>query len=125
MRRVLHLQGHMYANHFLLPVNTNEQDFISESARYGVYAMEILINHMLKLGAVRSRIEAKIFGGANFFLLECQVMSKGTGLSWFHSEYLNGSISSPLIFVIGITNLPCCIANSEALILLGLKLVII
>ena len=37
----------------------------SESARYGVYAMEILINELLKLGARRSYLEAKVFGGGN------------------------------------------------------------
>lgn len=52
-------------NHFLLPANNDTETFVSDSARYGVYAMEILINHMLKLGAARNRLEAKIFGGAN------------------------------------------------------------
>ena len=33
------------------------------SARYGVYAMEILINHLIKLGARRDNLEAKVFGG--------------------------------------------------------------
>jgi chemotaxis protein CheD len=74
-------------NHFLLPINTNEQDFISESARYGVYAMEILINHMLKLGAIRSRIEAKIFGGANV-LRGFKVNSVGEQNAAFVQEYL-------------------------------------
>jgi chemotaxis protein CheD len=34
-------------------------------ARFGVHAMEMLINGMLKLGAERSRLVAKVFGGAN------------------------------------------------------------
>jgi chemotaxis protein CheD len=53
-------------NHFLLP-SDNSPTFspISESIRYGVYAMELLINQMLKLGADKSRLEAKVFGGAN------------------------------------------------------------
>ena len=38
---------------------------ISASARYGVYAMELLINHLLKLGARRSDFEAKVFGGGS------------------------------------------------------------
>ena len=38
---------------------------LSESARYGTYAMEVLINELLKLGASRSRLEAKVFGGGN------------------------------------------------------------
>lgn len=32
--------------------------------RYGVYAMEILINDLLKMGASRDRLQAKLFGGA-------------------------------------------------------------
>ena len=36
---------------------------VSSSARYGTYAMEVLINHLLKLGARRNRLEAKVFGG--------------------------------------------------------------
>lgn len=53
-------------NHFLLPSDSSSQaGFLTESARYGVYAMELLINHLLKLGATRNRLEAKIFGGGN------------------------------------------------------------
>lgn len=53
-------------NHFLLPNDGSGQDnLLSDSARYGVYAMEILINHLLKLGARRERLEAKVFGGGN------------------------------------------------------------
>ena len=44
-------------NHFMLPG-------AGDSARMGVYAMELLINRMLKLGAERSRLVAKVFGGA-------------------------------------------------------------
>jgi chemotaxis protein CheD len=53
-------------NHFLLPGNgASTISSVSESARYGVYAMELLINQMLKLGADRRRLEAKVFGGGN------------------------------------------------------------
>jgi len=53
-------------NHFLLPNDgSNESGLLTESARYGVYAMEILINHLLKLGANKNRLEAKVFGGGN------------------------------------------------------------
>jgi chemotaxis protein CheD len=53
-------------NHFMLPENgldTNSP--VNSSARYGIYAMEILINQLLKLGARRSNLEAKVFGGGN------------------------------------------------------------
>lgn len=49
-------------NHFMLP-DDGGRDAIGNSARYGTYAMEVLINHLLKMGARRSRLEAKVFGG--------------------------------------------------------------
>ena len=49
-------------NHFML-ADSAEQAPNSASARYGTYAMEILINHLLKLGARRGSLEAKVFGG--------------------------------------------------------------
>jgi len=36
---------------------------LGQSARYGNYAMEILINQLLKMGAKRGNFEAKVFGG--------------------------------------------------------------
>jgi chemotaxis protein CheD len=36
-----------------------------EIRRYGSYAMELLINEMLKMGASRLTLEAKVFGGAS------------------------------------------------------------
>lgn len=44
-------------NHFMLPEGTGD------SGRYGSFAMELLINEMMKRGAAKSRMEAKIFGG--------------------------------------------------------------
>lgn len=49
-------------NHFML-AETTEDSAVAASARYGTYAMEILINHLLKLGARRGSLEAKVFGG--------------------------------------------------------------
>lgn len=49
-------------NHFMLP-DDGGRETIGTSARYGTYAMEILINHLLKMGARRNRLEAKVFGG--------------------------------------------------------------
>ncbi len=49
-------------NHFMLP-DDGGRDTLGSSARYGTYAMEVLINHLLKMGARRSRMEAKVFGG--------------------------------------------------------------
>ncbi len=53
-------------NHFMLPDNNaDDSSPLSSSARYGTYAMEILINHITKLGARRANFEAKVFGGGN------------------------------------------------------------
>lgn len=49
-------------NHFML-ADSGEGGAMSASARYGTYAMEILINHLLKVGARKERLEAKVFGG--------------------------------------------------------------
>jgi len=51
-------------NHFMLPDSAQDQNNpLGESARYGTYAMEILINQLLKMGAKRDNFEAKVFGG--------------------------------------------------------------
>ncbi|RIX41190.1 MAG: chemoreceptor glutamine deamidase CheD [Rhodocyclales bacterium GT-UBC] len=49
-------------NHFMLP-DDGGRDLTGSSARYGTYAMEVLINQLLKMGARRNRLEAKVFGG--------------------------------------------------------------
>jgi len=51
-------------NHFLLPEKADAVED-SQSSRYGVNAMEVLINDLLKTGAKKQNLEAKIFGGAN------------------------------------------------------------
>jgi len=52
-------------NHFMLPGESPASASPwGISARFGVYAMEVLINEMLHLGADRRRLVAKVFGGA-------------------------------------------------------------
>jgi chemotaxis protein CheD len=53
-------------NHFMLPEDgepgsTRGQ---AESMRYGAYAMDVLIRELLRAGARRDRLQAKVFGGA-------------------------------------------------------------
>lgn len=53
-------------NHFLVPGNyDNDLRHASDAARFGVYAMEQLINEILKKGGAKQRLEAKVFGGGN------------------------------------------------------------
>ena len=51
-------------NHFLLPGSADSMSQGGDMSRYGVHLMELLINGLLKQGARRDRLEAKIFGGA-------------------------------------------------------------
>ena len=51
-------------NHFMLPEGGGDSR-TGESARYGAYAMEVLVNDLLKRGARREALEAKVFGGGN------------------------------------------------------------
>ena len=50
-------------NHFMLPEGADSSD--PTSARYGVNAMELLINELMKLKARRQSLQAKIFGGGH------------------------------------------------------------
>jgi len=73
-------------NHFMLPYHQGEPEGpLSESARYGAYAMEVLVNHMLSLGARRDRIEAKLFGAGRIVPGMSDV---GARNAQFAAEYL-------------------------------------
>ena len=53
-------------NHFMLPGSIDKGDAVlSESGKYGMYAMELVINDMLKRGAQRGNIRSKVFGGGH------------------------------------------------------------
>lgn len=53
-------------NHFLLgEPGRHEQVRTADLQRYGVHAMELLINGMMKKGASRSALRAHLYGGAN------------------------------------------------------------
>jgi chemotaxis protein CheD len=76
---VLHVGG---MNHFMLPEDrspgtsswTTGVDGLA--TRYGSYAMESLINELMKLGARRERLEVKIFGGGNILPVMTDVGAK-------------------------------------------------
>lgn len=55
-------------NHFMLPDSAPERGsgmMVSASARYGVFAMELLLNQLYAAGASRKRLKARVFGGAH------------------------------------------------------------
>jgi chemotaxis protein CheD len=51
-------------NHFMLPRGADHAS-APDASRFGVHAMDCLIGAMMKLGAHRSRLVAKVFGGAH------------------------------------------------------------
>jgi len=57
-------------NHFMLPgVMEKGALVVDPNARYGMYAMELLINELMKLGLRRSSMAAKVFGGGSVLRL--------------------------------------------------------
>ena len=55
-------------NHFMLPDSPNDAHTLGDktkSMRYGLYAMEVLVNDLMAMGAKREHLQAKVFGGAN------------------------------------------------------------
>lgn len=53
-------------NHFLLPGTERDAPApLDDSARYGTHAMELLFNALMKAGARRAELRAKVFGGSN------------------------------------------------------------
>jgi len=74
-------------NHFMLPRGSDDGGLASASARYGVNAMELLINELIRLGARRSRLEAKVFGGGNM-LEGCTALNIGQANAHFVLAFL-------------------------------------
>lgn len=68
-------------NHFMLPGGD------ASSGRYGSYAMELLINEMMKRGARRETLEAKIFGGGQV-IAGMDTMNIGERNTAFAVDYL-------------------------------------
>jgi chemotaxis protein CheD len=61
-----HAKGIGGMNHFMLPDERYDSaDLFGPSMRYGTYAMEVMVNELLKMGARRNCLEAKVFGGGN------------------------------------------------------------
>lgn len=54
-------------NHFMLPMGCEVEHLgkthLTSATRYGNFAMEILINEIIKAGGDRKRMEVKLFGG--------------------------------------------------------------
>ena len=78
-------------NHFMLPINKGashaEVAAMSNAGRYGNFAMEKMINDILKNGGTRENLEVKIFGGGRV-LKNMQSLDIGNGNINFVREYI-------------------------------------
>ena len=86
----------MGMNHFLLANRRNVKDapvLASDAGRYGIHAMELLVNDLLALGAQRRYLRAKAFGGGNVLGHDCSesgtAMCVGTVNVHFVREFLS------------------------------------
>ena len=69
--------GIVAMNHFMLGTSIKKDEMIiSDDARYGMYAMEKMINEMMKLGARRHSLQAKVFGGGEVLGTKINNVSK-------------------------------------------------
>ena len=83
-------------NHFMLPGDNddlgNPADLSSPLAHYGTYAMEKMINDLLKLGAKRHNLQAKLFGGGNvmrgFTLNNVGERNADFAINYLHTEQI-------------------------------------
>jgi chemotaxis protein CheD len=112
-------------NHFMLPdvsrsgLVTASFDSLNPSARYGVHAMELLINKMMQLGASKNRLQAWVFGGARVLstmsdigqgnvdfalrylaIEKIPVIAQNTGGTLPRKLYLDPSVGIPACFPI-------------------------
>lgn len=83
-------------NHFLLP-GGDPRKGDTDSVRYGVHAMELLVNALLSSGARRERLEGKLFGGARLItgLTDVGAMNAAFAEEFLRREglsYVGGSL---------------------------------
>lgn len=74
-------------NHFMLPEGIDPAN--PNSARYGVYAMELLICELMKLGASRKNFRAKVFGGGHVLKIRESVSGVPARNIEFVKKFLN------------------------------------
>jgi len=75
-------------NHFLLPCDYGDDCYkYGAPARYGMHAMELVINEMMRMGADRRYLQAKVFGGGNV-LKGITVNNIGLKNAEFVAQYL-------------------------------------
>ncbi len=82
-------------NHFMLgaPTTNVADDHWGASARYGSYAMEVLVNELLNRGGHKSRFEVKVFGGGQIHVGQNDV---GASNAAWALEYLDREGIQPI-----------------------------
>jgi len=68
-------------NHFILPSASSSRSVLSEEMRYGAFAMEQLINDILRFGGAREALEIKVTGGG-------QIMGPLSGIGRRNAEFI-------------------------------------
>lgn len=86
-------------NHFMLPLSEDgdwggSPGVISSATRYGNYAMEHMINEILKHGGQRRNFEAKIFGGG-------RIMKNLSDVGARNIEFVNCYLETEKIPIVG------------------------
>ena len=75
-------------NHFMLPESeTGQWGGTSANMRYGNFAMEELINDILRAGGLRTRLEIKLFGGA-------RIMTSGGAVGHQNADFAEAYLSA-------------------------------
>ncbi|MDY3556386.1 CheR family methyltransferase [Gemmata sp. JC717] len=72
-------------NHFSLPGGSADD---GANARYGAYAMELLITAIMKKGGDRARLRAKVFGGGKVLNVDAPTMNVGERNAEFVLKFL-------------------------------------
>ena len=91
-------------NHFLLPGDESVVAQVSDAARYGVFAMESLINGILKAGGRKDRLEFKVFGGGNVINNSQKIGSKNAA---FIRNFLKNEVTCRAASIISLTPAKC------------------
>jgi len=78
-------------NHFMLPMGDEDEHegkmHLTSATRYGNFAMEMLINEILKAGGRRSCLEVKLFGGGRVLASMSKIDIGNKNICFVH-EYL-------------------------------------
>ena len=78
-------------NHFMLPMGCEDEHagkiHLTGAARYGNFAMEMLINEILKAGGNRKNLEVKLFGGGRVLSSMTKMDIGNKNINFVH-EYL-------------------------------------